>query len=148
LAGGEGTGDTGETATDAEGPEEGQEGEEGEEAEVDLIELLSVPDDSLLTRYGRWYIPQRDPRYLRRNALLALGNVADGFSPEVAAVLARYLDHPDDLLRAHAAWACFRAGRQDLVSGRPGLRDDPSPLVRAEFDRQAEVPVRPRAPGH
>jgi epoxyqueuosine reductase len=159
LAAGESPGRTSEKAEDgedaeyAEYAEEGETAmeaaaEEGDEAEVDLIELLLATDESLLSRYGRWYIPQRDPRYLRRNALMALGNVGDGLSPEVAAVLAHYLDHHDDLLRAHAAWACFRAGRQDLVAGRPNLRDDPSPLVRTELDRQLEVPVRPARPGH
>ena len=34
----------------------------------------SCPDDELLRRYGRLYVPDRDPRYLRRNALVALGN--------------------------------------------------------------------------
>ncbi len=117
-----------------------------EEANVDLLELLSASDQSLLDRYGRWYIPQRDPRYLRRNALIGLGNVADGSQPEVGATLARYLDGPDDLLRAHAIWAAVRAGRQDLVSSRPGLLDDPSSMVRDELARQSQVPVRRAAP--
>ena len=97
------------------------------EADVDLLELLSATDDSLLSRYGRWYIPQRDARYLRRNALIALGNVARGMQPEVGATLAHYLDHPDELLRAHAVWAAFRSGRQDLVASRPHLLARPVP---------------------
>ena len=35
----------------------------------------------LLERFGRWYIAERDPRYLRRNALIALGNTATGDDP-------------------------------------------------------------------
>jgi epoxyqueuosine reductase len=114
-----------------------------EHADVDLLELLSASDEFLLARYGRWYIPQRDPRYLRRNALIALANVADGWQTEVEAALARYLDHPDEMLRAHAVWAAFRAGRHDLVAGRVCLVEDPSPIVRNELARQAEVPTRP-----
>ena len=123
---------------------EGQAGEAG----VDLLELLSATDDWLLSRYGRWYIPQRDPRYLRRNALIALGNVASGTQPEVGAALAHYLDHPDELLRAHAVWAAFRSGRRDLVADRPHLVSDPSPVVRTELRRQPEVPERPGPGGH
>jgi epoxyqueuosine reductase len=116
---------------------------EGEgEAEVDLLELLAASDEWLLARYGRWYIPQRDPRYLRRNALIALANVADGSQPEVGEALARYLDDPDELLRAHAVWAAFRAGRHDLVADRPSLATDPSPLVRDELACRPAVPVR------
>ena len=44
------------------------------EAWVSLVDWLELPDDELLQRYGRLYVPDRDPRYLRRNALVALGN--------------------------------------------------------------------------
>jgi len=106
-----------------------------DEPEVDLLEMLASSGSALLARHGRWYIPERDPRYLRRNALIALGNVGDCQSPEVQATLERYLDGPDDLLRAHAIWAAIAAGRRDLVTSRPALADDPSPLVRDELDR-------------
>jgi epoxyqueuosine reductase len=123
--------------TERQGEPEGQ-----GEPEVDLLELLAASDEWLLARYGRWYIPQRDPRYLRRNALIALANVADGSQPEVGQALARYLDDADELLRAHAVWAAFRAGRPDLVASRPSLAADPSPLVHDELARRPEVPVR------
>jgi epoxyqueuosine reductase len=72
---------------------------------VDLIGLLEADDETLLARHGRWYIPDRDPRYLRRNALVALGNSGRGDDPRVTAVLERYLGGDDDMLRRHAAWA-------------------------------------------
>jgi epoxyqueuosine reductase len=125
------------TISDEPGP-----GSADEDADVDLLDLLGSDDESLMSRYGRWYIPERDPRYLRRNALVALGNVADGSLPEVAATLSRYLDHADDMLRAHAAWAAFRSGRQDLLARRPHLWEDPSPIVQDELARLSEVPVR------
>jgi epoxyqueuosine reductase len=42
------------------------------EAFVSLADWLDAPD--LADRYRRLYVPDRDPRYLRRNALVALGN--------------------------------------------------------------------------
>ena len=48
---------------------------------VDLLALLAAPDDELMASHGRWYIARRDPRYLRRNALVVLGNVGDGRGP-------------------------------------------------------------------
>jgi len=75
------------------------------QAWVPLVELLAASDDALLARHGRWYIAGRDPRWLRRNALVALGNVGDRSDPEVAEALATYLAGPDPLLREHAAWA-------------------------------------------
>jgi epoxyqueuosine reductase len=104
------------------------------QAWVPLVELLEADDATLLARHGRWYIPRREPRWLRRNALVAVGNAADGADPAVAATLARYLASPDPILRAHAVWAARRLGRSDLLVP---LADDPDPLVRDELDAPA-----------
>jgi epoxyqueuosine reductase len=97
---------------------------------VDVLDLLAASDETLLERHGRWYIPDREVRYLRRNALIILGNTGDGREPEVEAALRTYLAHPDDLLRAHAAWACIQLDRADLLAL---VAEDPSPLVHAEL---------------
>lgn len=73
-----------------------------ERGRVDLLEILRAADDTLLTRFDHFYFPARHPRYLRRNALVALGNTG---GDTAAAVAAGFLGHPDWLLRAHAAWA-------------------------------------------
>ncbi len=44
------------------------------EAFVSLADWLQAPDADLRERYDRLYVPDRDPRYLRRNALVALSN--------------------------------------------------------------------------
>lgn len=82
---------------------------------VDLLDLLAATDDALLDRHGRWYIAGRDPRWIRRNAVVALGNVGDPHDPAVVAALRAELTGPDDLLAAHAAWAARRLGRDDLL---------------------------------
>lgn len=83
------------------------------EAWVDVVDLLAADDDELMDRHGRWYIPRRDPRYLRRNALVVLGNSGAGHRRDVAATVARYVAHDDDLLREHARWAAARLGLAD-----------------------------------
>ena len=88
------------------------------EPEVDLVALLSATDAELMAAYGRWYIPDRDPRYLRRNALVALGNVGDGGDPATVEVVRRWLGADDPLLAEHARWAARELGRSDLVDGR------------------------------
>jgi epoxyqueuosine reductase len=95
-----------------------------------VLALLD-PSDSVVLRWAeRWYIPRREVRYVRRNALVVLGNVADPADPAVEEVLRRYLTHTDPLLRAHAVWASRRMGRVDLL----GLVDgDADPEVRAEL---------------
>ncbi len=59
-------------------------------------------------RHGRWYIAGRDPRWLRRNALVVLGNVGVADDPRTLATLARYRNGPDALLAEHARWASER----------------------------------------
>ena len=105
---------------------------------VDLLGILSDDDDSLLDRYGRWYIADRDPRWLRRNALVILGNVATVPADDsVRRVLSRYLSHHDSMLRAHAVWASRRLRADDLL-GSVAADDDPA--VRDELT--ADVPAR------
>jgi epoxyqueuosine reductase len=79
-------------------------------ATVELLDLLAASDAELLERHGRWYLPDRDPNHLRRNALVVLGNVGDGADAATAAVIRRYLDHPSALLRSHAEWAARQLG--------------------------------------
>jgi epoxyqueuosine reductase len=78
------------------------------EAWVDLVEWLDAPDDELRRRYDRLYVPGRDPRYLRRNALVALGNGEGGrVARELAA---RYAASADEVLAAPARRALERLG--------------------------------------
>jgi epoxyqueuosine reductase len=105
---------------------------------VDLEWLLRAGDDELLGELGRWYIARRDPTYLRRNALVVLGNTASPADPVVAELLAEYLDGPDELLAGHAAWAARRLGRDDLLAV-PARRDRPA--VAAELSAPAPEPA-------
>jgi epoxyqueuosine reductase len=113
----------------------------GAEPTVDLLAMLAASDEELLARHGRWYVPRRQPRYLRRNALVALGNVADAADPAVAQALRRALAETDAIVRSHAVWAAHRLGRPDLLAA---VVDDRDPLVRAEL--AAPVAVRPTSP--
>ncbi len=113
--------------------------------DVDLLDMLAASDDELMARHGRWYIPRRQARYLRRNALVVLGNVADPRDPAVVAALRRALSDADPLVRAHAVWAARRLGRPDVLSGAADIAHDPDPLVRAELEAVVEA-RNPAAP--
>jgi epoxyqueuosine reductase len=79
---------------------------------VSLLEWLEHDGDELIERYDRLYVPRNDPRWLRRNALIAAGNV--GGDPEREAI-SRFTDDEDDLLREHAEWALARIDRRSLA---------------------------------
>jgi epoxyqueuosine reductase len=78
---------------------------ESAEPVVSLVDWLEAADDDLKTRYDRLYFPRNDPRYLRRNALIAAGNSGDA---ALVPAVERWSESGDDLLREHAEWALER----------------------------------------
>jgi epoxyqueuosine reductase len=72
---------------------------------VSLLDWLRARGEELRDRYERLYFPRNDPRYLRRNALVAAGNSAD---PGLIEVVHEYAEGDDELLREHAEWALAR----------------------------------------
>ena len=93
------------------------------EPTVSLVEWLESDGEELVRRYERLYVPKKDPRYLRRNALVALGNVG---RPEDATLAERYAQDDDPLVREHAEWALHRLAQR-----------------RRRHDEGAEVPASP-----
>jgi epoxyqueuosine reductase len=75
------------------------------EPNVDLVAWLEADGGELVRRYDRLFVPRNDPRYLRRNALVALGNT--GAREHRAAVL-RHVEDEDEIVREHATWALAR----------------------------------------
>lgn len=106
------------------------------QAWVPLVALLDADDAAVMRDYGRWYIADRNPVWLRRNALIALANfvreseAAPGEA--VVDVLRRYLAHSEPTLRAHAVWAAAEIGRTDLLPS-----NDHDPLVADELEALA-----------
>jgi len=70
-----------------------------QDAHVDLVAWLERDGRALVEEYDRLYVPRNDPRWLRRNALVALGNVG---GPEHVEAIER---HAGD---EHADWALAR----------------------------------------
>jgi epoxyqueuosine reductase len=78
---------------------------EDAEPVVSLVDWLEATDDDLRARYDRLYFPRNDPRYLRRNALIAAGNAGDA---ALLPAVKRWSESDDSLLREHAEWALGR----------------------------------------
>ncbi|MEM9034444.1 MAG: tRNA epoxyqueuosine(34) reductase QueG [Actinomycetota bacterium] len=106
-------------------------------AVVDAVEILELSNVELMERYGAWYIPRRQPAYLRRNALVVLGNVGDPTDLRLVDALRRLLG-AEPLLAAHAVWTARRLGLDGLLEAVAEPTDE---LVAAELAR----PVQPLA---
>jgi epoxyqueuosine reductase len=72
---------------------------------VSLLEWLSRDGKELVERFDRLYVPRNDPRWLRRNALIAAGNVG---SSSLRPVVEQYEESPDPILADAARWAIAR----------------------------------------
>ena len=107
---------------------------EGARPWVDVEALLEMSDEDLLDSVDWWYVAQRNPDWVRRNALIVLGNVGELGSLRVRDIVAAYLEHPDPMLRAHAVWAAARLGLHELIP-----MHDTAPLVIEELRDLPEV---------
>jgi len=98
------------------------------QAFVPLVELLESSDEQLMQSFGRWYLADRNPVWLRRNALVALGNWHGPVGERVQRVVRSYLGHADPMLRAHAVWTAARLGFSAMLP-----LTDLDPLVITEL---------------
>jgi epoxyqueuosine reductase len=72
---------------------------------VSLRDWLERDGEELVAELERLYVPRNDPRWLRRNALVAAGNAG---GPELEPVVELFADDEDPMLRETAAWALDR----------------------------------------
>ena len=105
---------------------------------VPILDILELDDEALMTRLGRWYVPDRDPDYLRRNALVVLGNIGRGDDERTVRVLTELLTHRTPVVVAHAVWAARRLNRDDLLVELNG-RTQIDEMVGAELRRPVTV---------
>ena len=110
----------------------------GDSAWVSILDMLEASDEVLMKRFGRWYIANRDPNYLRRNALVVLGNIGSGKDERTASVLVEMLTHQNEIVLAHAVWATRRLNRADLLRMIDASVKQNS-LVVAELERPVNV---------
>lgn len=86
---------------------------------IDALGMLQATDEELLAAVGHWYVSGRDPRWLRRNALVVVGNRADPTDPRVRTALHAYAGSDDELLAEHARWALDRLGLATVAAAAP-----------------------------
>jgi epoxyqueuosine reductase len=72
---------------------------------VSLMDWLQSDGTELVDRFERLYVPRNDPRWLRRNALIAAGNVG---SSSLRPIVERYAESEDPILADAARWAGAR----------------------------------------
>jgi epoxyqueuosine reductase len=77
----------------------------GAQPHVSLRDWLEEPGDDLVRQFDRLYVPRNDPRWLRRNALVAAGNAG---SRALEPLIVGYAAGDDAVLADTASWALDR----------------------------------------
>jgi len=72
---------------------------------VSLRDWLERPGGELVAELDRLYVPKNDPRWLRRNALIAAGNAG---TPAIVPLVESYAASDDPMLAETAGWALDR----------------------------------------
>jgi epoxyqueuosine reductase len=72
---------------------------------VSLLDWLTRDGGELVAEFDRLYVPRNDPRWLRRNALVAAGNVG---TADLRTTVEEYARGDDEILRETAEWALAR----------------------------------------
>jgi epoxyqueuosine reductase len=75
---------------------------EGAVPNVSLADWLTRDGADLVSEVDRLYVPKNDPRWLRRNALYALGNIG---TVDALALVEAWAASDDPVLVDAAAWA-------------------------------------------
>jgi epoxyqueuosine reductase len=88
----------------------GEDTPSGADGRVSLADWLSRDGDELVADLDRLYVPRNDARWLRRNALIAAGNVG---TRALEPVVRRYEGDPDPVLADAARWALARISDRD-----------------------------------
>ncbi len=82
---------------------------------VSLVDWLERDGEDLAAELDRLYVPGNDPAWLRRNALVALGNVGADGGEDLAA---RYFDDPEPAVRTAARRARTLISERSSEEGR------------------------------
>ena len=122
-----------------------------EEAEptVSLVEWLEADGEELVRRYDRLYVPKNDPRYLRRNALVALGNVGRPEHAGLGGALRRGRRPARPRARGVGAPPARRSGERELRAAPAGRAlaclgpPRRGPVRRVPDGDHARLPARP-----
>jgi epoxyqueuosine reductase len=103
----------------------------GKNARELSLELLAMSQSEFSTAFRNSPMKRAKRRGVARNATLVLGNIANA---DDVPVLQKALQHDEELVREHAAWALGRIGSSRAATAlQERLVDEPDADVREEI---------------
>lgn len=101
---------------------------------IPILRMLELDDETLMREVAQWYVAERNAMWVRRNLLIVLGNIGNPQDESVQHTIARFCQHSEPMLRAHAVWSAARLGLHQFVPV-----SDSDAIVQDEIDHLPEV---------
>jgi epoxyqueuosine reductase len=103
---------------------------------VNLQEIIESDDERLLEKYYWFYIPKRNAEFLKRNAIIALGNNPDNSTSEFFRnVYSKFSTH----LKIYILWALVKNNNFELCEQLIKLYDSGNPNILEEYEKLKEM---------
>jgi epoxyqueuosine reductase len=103
---------------------------------VNLQEIIESDDEHLLEKYYWFYIPKRNAEFLKRNAIIALGNNPDNSTSEFFRnVYSKFSTH----LKIYTLWALVKNNNVELCEQLIILYDSGNPNILEEYEKLKEM---------
>ena len=103
---------------------------------MNLQEIIESDDERLLEKYYWFYIPKRNAEFLKRNAIIALGNNPDNSTSEFFKnVYSKFSTH----LKIYILWALVKNNNFELCEQLIKLYDSDNPYILEEYEKLKEM---------
>ena len=103
-----------------------------EKQQVNLQEIIKSDDKDLLKKYYWFYIPKRNTEFLKRNAIIALGNNPDNYTSEFFKnIYSKLSTH----LKIYVIWALFKSKNIDLCKQLIKTFDSDNQSILEEYEK-------------
>ena len=99
---------------------------------IDLVEVLNSDSYDLVELYNWFYIPKRNAEYLKRNAIIALGNNPD---QNTSSFLEKIYPKSSSHLKIYIIWALFKIGNNDVCQNLIYSYDSEEGSIKEEYEK-------------
>ena len=100
--------------------------------QVKLEDIIKEDNEKLNKRFYWFYIPKRDAEYLKRNAIIALGNNPD---QNTSIFLEQIYPKSSSHLKIYILWALVKSGNNDLCKNLVELFDSEDKSIKKEYEK-------------
>ena len=103
---------------------------------MNLQDIIKSDDKQLLEKYYWFYIPKRNAEFLKRNAIIALGNNPENNTTEfLKNMYSKFSTH----LKIYVLWALVKNKNIDLCKELIKLFDSDNKSVLDEYEKLKEM---------